>query len=178
MINKEGRQRQQRRINAQIRPISGRSIVSVTVSTPSGDKTYNSRKQVETHIAQHLQQRFSLGQRAPLHQGQLHHDFGNLGITEATTQLFEGRYTFPADCDEATKHYLQEARRIKQMIEDTPMNQHAVTVQEFTSFWASAKETTSSSKSGRHFGHYKAVIDDPALVTLHITNINLATTRG
>ena len=58
------------------------------------------------------------------------------------------------------------------------MDQQAVTPTEFTTFWTSAKESTSSSKSGRHFGHYKAITDDPTLVTLHVTNINLATTRG
>ena len=58
------------------------------------------------------------------------------------------------------------------------MDQQAVTPTEFTTFWTSAKESTSSSKSGRHFGHYRAICHDPALVELHVRNINQAASRG
>jgi hypothetical protein len=85
---------------------------------------------------------------------------------------------FPEECDPATIHYLQEAACIKNSLLQTPAPQHNVTVQEFITFWMTAKEATSSSKSGRHFGHYKAITDDPVLVNLQVTNINLAATRG
>ena len=81
MIKTEAKRRQQQRINAQIKPRSSTSVVSVKVDTPSGKLTYTSKEQVEQHTAQHLRQRFSLGQQAPIHQGQLYQDFGNLGTT-------------------------------------------------------------------------------------------------
>jgi len=49
---------------------------------------------------------------------------------------------------------------------------------EFVSFWRTCKETTSSSKSGRHFGHYRAVCKDSDLAQLHICSINLAARCG
>ena len=70
------------------------------------------------------------------------------------------------------------AMHIKAALEQYPMNTQAVTSKDFTTFWSSAKESTSSSKSGSHFGHYKAITHDPVLVNIHVTNINLATTRG
>ena len=178
IIKSEARRRQQRRINAQIKQLAGRSIVNVTVTTPTGDRTYDSKDQVERHTAHHLRQRFSLGQRAPLHHDTLHQDFGDLADTAATHQLFNGTYEFPKNCDIATVQYLQEAARIKSELQALPTIQQAVTTYEFIKFWATAKESTSSSKSGRHFGHYKAVTDHPDLVTLHVTNINLAAMRG
>ena len=178
IIKNEAKRLQQRKINAQVKGQASRSVISITTNTPGGEEEFNSQEQVEHHTAQHLRQRFSLGQRAPLHRGTLHNDFGNLADTEASLQLFNGTYVFPRDCDAATMQYLQEAIRIKRALEQLPMDQQAVTPTEFTSFWSSAKESTSSSKSGRHFGHYKAMTDDPALVTLHVTNINLAATRG
>ena len=178
IIKNEARRRQQQRINAQIKPRSGKSVISVTVDTPNGNITYTSKDLVELHTAQHLRQRFSLGKRAPLHHGSLYQDFGDLGITPATQQLFAGTYEFPEGCDTATMLYLQEAARIKNTLQHTPTTQQAVTAEEFTTFWNSAKEATSSSKSGRHFGHYKAITSNPVLVNLHVTNINLAAIRG
>jgi hypothetical protein len=61
---------------------------------------------------------------------------------------------------------------------DIPDHSTEVTTEDFHSFWNTAKESTSSSKSGRHFGHYKAACSDPLLVSLHVRNINLASTRG
>ena len=174
IIKNEAKRRQQRTINAQIKPRASRSVANITVDTPYGTQEYSSKEEVEYHTAQHLRQRFSLGQRAPLHHGTLHNDFGDLADTEATHRLFNGTYVFPPNCDTATKQYLQEAMHIKAALEQYPMNTQAVTSTEFTTFWSSAKESTSSSKSGRHFGHYKAIIHDPALVNIHVTNINLA----
>lgn len=178
IIKAEARRRQQRRINAQIKSRSGFAVTSVKVDTPAGEITYTSRDQIEQLTSHHLRQRFSLGQRAPLHRGSLFQDFGTLGNTEATEQLFNGTYEFPEGCDIATMHYLQEATRIKTALQQTPAIQQEVSTQDFITFWSSAKESTSSSKSGRHFGHYKAIINDPSLVSLHVTNINLAATRG
>eukprot|EP00956_Cyclotella_meneghiniana_P035079 scaffold111156_cov136-Cyclotella_meneghiniana.AAC.1 len=53
-----------------------------------------------------------------------------------------------------------------------------LTVPEFQDYWKKAKERTSSSYSGRHFGHYKAASKDDFLSALHTGNINLATHRG
>ncbi len=38
---------------------------------------------------------------------------------------------------------------------------------EFITEYKVTKESTSSSPSGRHVGHYKAILDDPTLVNLH-----------
>jgi hypothetical protein len=44
-----------------------------------------------------------------------------------------------------------------------------ITADEFTASYKSVKESTSSSPSGRHIGHYKAAIGDPTLIELHTT---------
>ena len=77
IIKNEAKRRQQRNINAQIKPPPSRSIVSVTVTSPTGETEYTSREDVEQQTTRHLQQRFSLGRRVPLHHGILHDDFGD-----------------------------------------------------------------------------------------------------
>jgi hypothetical protein len=54
----------------------------------------------------------------------------------------------------------------------------SVTPEDFRSFWASSKESTSSSKSGRHFGHYRAISTDDLLTNLQVSSINIAANRG
>jgi hypothetical protein len=49
---------------------------------------------------------------------------------------------------------------------------------DFVEYWRTAKEKTSSSLSGRHFGHYKAASFSDTLTRLHVGSINLALWRG
>jgi hypothetical protein len=67
---------------------------------------------------------------------------------------------------------LPETNRILQGLA-TPLNlpqqdlKVHVTPEEFISTYKVVQEQTSSSPSGRHVGHYKAILDDPQLVSLH-----------
>jgi hypothetical protein len=47
-------------------------------------------------------------------------------------------------------------------------------VEEFIDHWHTARDKTSSSDSGRHFGHYIATSDNRELSTLHVESLNLA----
>lgn len=178
IMRNEARKRRQQIINRAIKDPKGRAVLQVDIPTQTGTRTLDTQKDVEHHVQQNLQQRFSLGKRAPLNTGQLLEDFGTLGDTDAVTQLFQGTYNFPPNMDKATEDYLREAARIQQELATLPPIITEVTPEEYISFWSTAKENVSSSKSGRHFGHYKAISSDPDLVELHLTSINHAATRG
>ena len=109
IIQNEARSRRQRNINSQVKSPRGRAVFRVTVQSPNGATTYDTKHDVEEHIQQNLQARFSLGKRAPLFQDPRLHDFGTLGDTEAATRLFNGTYDFPPGCDDATISLLREA---------------------------------------------------------------------
>jgi hypothetical protein len=129
-------------------------------------------------VQQNLQKRFSLGKRAPINKGSILCDFGTLGCTDSTNQLFRGEYNFSSIDDSYTEDFLREAARIKLMTDTRTQPTSFVTNEDFIMFWGKANELTSSSKSGRHFGHYKAICSDKRLVSLHVNSINMATTRG
>ncbi len=93
------------------------------------------------------------------------------------TQLFQGTYNPHPNIDQATADYLTEAAHIQKEIATLPPITTEVTPEEYISFWSKVKENTSSSKSRRYFGHYKAISLDPDLVALHLTSINHAATR-
>jgi hypothetical protein len=178
IIKTEAKKRRQQRINKYVKEPRGRAILRVTVRSQDNDTTYTTQQEVEEHVQQNLQSRFSLGKRAPINRGSLLQDFGLLADTEAAARLFNGDYEFPPGSDTATVSLLREAARLRLEYDTLPSVNTDITTGEYLDFWSTAKEKTASSKSGRHFGHYKAVCSHPDLVRLHVTSINLAAKHG
>ena len=178
IIKNEASRRRQRHINSHVRDPRGRAVFRVTVESPDGETIHDTKHEVERHVQQNLQSRFSLGKRAPLCQDPLLQDFGTLGDTEAATRLFHGTYNFPPGTDDATICLLREAARLRLECDKFPQDDTDITPTDYLTFWSTAKEATSSSKSGRHFGHYKAICSNLDLVQLHVQSINLAARRG
>ena len=50
--------------------------------------------------------------------------------------------------------------------------------EDFQEWWLTANENISSSKSGAHFGHYKAAAHSDYLSALHTAKLNLALETG
>lgn len=178
IIRNEARRRRQCRINYHVKDPKGRPVLRVTAHSAGGEIHYDTQEQVENQVQLNLQTRFSLGKRAPIHNSPLLQDFGLIGDTEAAERLFKGEYHFPPGSDEATMSFLREAARLRLEMSELPQDTPDITVSDYIDFWSTAKEATASSKSGRHFGHYKAVCTHPGLVNLHVKSINLAAQRG
>ncbi len=64
-------------------------------------------------------------------------------------------YDFPQDFDQATKEILMECAAIRLQIPKSSVS-ILITREDWGNNWGKAKEETSSSRSRRHFGHYKA----------------------
>lgn len=174
----EARRLRQQNINRVVRDPRGRSVLSVSVDIGDTDLRYDTQDAVEAVCGQHLGERFSLGKRAALDSAQLKSVVGGLSDTNAAKIILENTYNFPTDWDPSTVDLLKAAAHIRLELEDIPLSSEQVTTEEFQSFWTSCKESTSSSKSGRHFGHYRAMSTDDELTRLQVTSINLAATRG
>ncbi len=75
-----------------------------------------------------------------------------------------------------TSSFLPETQRIlNTLAADFPIaiKHSIITSKEFQDSYRIAKETTSSSPSGRHIGHYKAILKDPVLTQLHATMMSI-----
>ena len=178
IIQSEARRRRQRHINSHVKDPRGRAVFRVTVESPDGITIHDTKHEVERQVQQNLQARFSLGKRAPIYRDPLLQEFGTLGDTEAATCLLNGKYIFPPGTDDATIRLLQEVARLRLECDKFPPNDTDITSTDYLAFWSTAKEATSSSKSGRHFGHYKAICSNLDLVHIHVQSINLAARRG
>ena len=178
IIRREASRQRQRNINRVVRRASGRSVLSVGVTSGSGIEIYTDRRAVEDVCGERLGERFSLGKRAPLSASTLREEIGELGDTDAARLILANEYDYPENWDTATVDLLKACARVCLECEKYAPLESAVTPSDFVQFWATSKEATSSSKSGRHFGHYRAITDDESLVSLHVRSINLAASRG
>ncbi|KAL3788945.1 hypothetical protein HJC23_000229 [Cyclotella cryptica] len=178
IIKHEANRQRQRNINRVVKDTRGRSVLSVGVSTEAGSHTYTDQQEVEQVCGQHLGARFSLGSRAPLSANELLREIGNLSDTEAAKQILSNTYNFSETWDTATVDLLKASARIRLDCGNYPQLTNDISTQEYQDFWSRSKEATSSSKSGRHFGHYRAITENPDLVSLQVKSINLVSRRG
>jgi hypothetical protein len=96
----------------------------------------------------------------PFGSGLLAQQLGHRGNTAAALALLNG--TLPS----VAPSLLPETQRILQTLarnHPTIPDSSVITAQDFQDSYKLAKEATSSSPSGRHIGHYKAVVADPVL---------------
>jgi hypothetical protein len=96
---------------------------------------------------------FYLAETAPICNGSLRQDFGFSATSAVAQQVLDGTNDYPEDFDTATKELCQ-ARICLAVPKDSV--QTIINLQEWDNHWKRAKEVTSSSLLGRHFGHYKA----------------------
>jgi hypothetical protein len=82
--------------------------------------------------------------------------FGTYADTDAAIQILEGTFVLPADADGPTLIILEEIARIWQLMGEGEVSV-VITQEDYQYYWRKVKESTSSSLSGLHFGHYKSM---------------------
>jgi hypothetical protein len=104
--------------------------------------------------------------------GQLRGIFGYNKIFPTANAILEGTYAYPPEFDEATKGILKECASIRIRV---PKNSITTTIspEDWTNHWRRAREETSSSTSGQHFGHYKAGLQSQYVSYLQALQANL-----
>jgi hypothetical protein len=120
---------------------------------------------------------FYLVEEAPICSGQLRETFGYNAICRTTREILEGTYEYPSDFAEATKEILWECARIRLMVPKDSVKTE-ISMEDWRGHWATIKEDTSSSKSGRHFGHYKAGLRSQHITYLQALQSSLIIKRG
>ena len=101
------------------------------------------------------QKRFFLVEAVPICTVKLRGQFGYNAVTRTAKAILKGTYTYPEDFNQATKEICQECVRIRCMIPKDSLNT-IITKEEWRGRWKGRRESTSSSESGLHFGHYIA----------------------
>jgi hypothetical protein len=150
----------------------------VAVECTSGpDAIFSTKDQMEEVVADMLTDRFQDAHRCPIGEGQLLEDLGYLADTPAAQDIMNGTYKFPENMCKYTRLLLEEASHIFKECAGETIKTH-VSSEDFRSWWSTANEKIQSSKSGAHFGHYKAAAYDKYLTCLHVAKMNLVLRTG
>jgi hypothetical protein len=122
--------------------------------------------------AQNVRQ-YNQAANTPFGSGYLGKCVGQTALTEAAEAILNGSFR-----PDTSEDLLPETMDILNTSgSPLPIQQNSTTSsispEEFSNTYRIVKETTSSSPSGRHVGHYKAATKDPILTELHSTMMSL-----
>ena len=139
----------------------GHGIQSVIVprNDPQEENQYRTitePKEVEETLIHRNIKHFGQAQGTPFTAHDITNDFGYTGVTEQATQLIQGR-----DVDSLLNKIGQGEKLILQQLNDGENSQTIdinISYKEFTNGFKKWRENTSTSPSGRHLGHYKALL--------------------
>jgi hypothetical protein len=168
-----------RRINYVLGKPRGGSCFKVQVEQEDGTvKEHLSQEDLQKAIWTNIhRKRFYLAEEAPLCSGPLRGQFGYNAITPTARAILAGTYQYPPEYDKATKEILKECAKICLLIPKDLVTTR-ITKDDWHGHWNTAKESTSASASGWHFGHYKAGLRSEYITYLHALQATLITRQG
>jgi hypothetical protein len=157
----------------------GRACFKVQVEQAEGTVEEISRKEdLHEAIWDNIhRKRFYLAEEAPICSGSLRGTFRYNPVTPTAEAFLEGTYQYPPEFDEVTKEILQECALICLQVPNNSVST-TITPDDWSNHWRRAQEETSSSISGRHFGHNKAGLQSQYVSYLQALQATLVVNRG
>jgi hypothetical protein len=109
----------------------------------------------------------------PFGSGSLAEAIGPLADTDGASSILHGEQlpTLPLLPLQETRTILEILARPLHLVNQNIM--HEITTDQFIETYKKVQERTSSSFSGRHVGHYKAVLEDAPLSSLHASMMSI-----
>ncbi len=135
-------------------------------------------EEIAKHVSDMNIKQYNRAYATPFGSGPLAEVIGRNGDTPATAELLDGTLptTILADLMPETIRLLQTLATPKLKMEVKIKVE--ITEEEFISTFRVVREDTSSSPTGHHVGHYKAILKDPALVQVHTTMMSIPFQAG
>ena len=152
--------------------LNGVSAVQVKVNETW--TTLTSRHDVEEAIMKNNSKRFHLASTTPLMQPLAVQVIGYLGNTPLADSIVQGTFNPSPDLDTYTQKFLNIIGKRPTL----PSISSNISNHDFQRYWRRCREKTSSSMSGRHFGHYKAASRNTYLSTIHSTFCHITASSG
>lgn len=168
-----------RTINRIIKPNASRAVLEVQESTSAGTITHTSQATVEAAIQKECDARFHLGHSAPIAKTLLGEQLRYLRDPDIAFSIISGTYQIPASLDRATKLLLIEIGKLgRQVLRGEIKHDLMITGDDYRRYWRRVRESTSSSPSGLHYGHYKASCQSKIIPDLMAKLMNITVRSG
>ena len=138
--------------------LDGGAIAAVEVDQEQGPPLkLEEPNQVCQAIMEMVKKRCHLTDTSPFMDPALLEELGLLGDSEEARQILDGTYQPSATIDDYTKEIIG---LLTHQGTSPPVSMD-ISTEDFVWHWSRARERTSSSISGRHFGHHKAAAKNP-----------------
>lgn len=154
--------------------VRNNGISSVQINNNNNWETITKRDEVEAAIMDNNSKRFNLTTSTPLMSEYMSEKLGYLAEKALGKTILKGEYNRDPNLDEYTNEFLEFISKRKQL----PKIEEEVKKEDFINYWRKARERTSSSLSGRHFGHYKAAAKSNILSEIHASFLHVAAQSG
>lgn len=177
MIQRERLQKMWRTLTFTVgKPTSG-SVTKVETVNGAVTCTYTTKTDIEAALADEHKSRFTLASNAPTGSTPLHNFLGHLATIPLAQDILNGAGAHKETYDSNVKELFDELASIAMTLRRRciPIT---LTDDDFTAYCSKAKESTSSSASDLHFGHYKAALLSPLLIRFHAMELQLALQTG
>ena len=146
------------------------------ITTSSGEiEELTAQGPAEEALKEMCEKRFRSTEDAPFMVEPLRTPTGN-GDTETAKQMSQGGVMLPEDVDEGTQKFIDDMAAKLNL--DTNKICTRMSTKDFIKCWKKAKEKTSSSMSGRHFGHCKAATESKLAGAIHSKFLDLSFNHG
>ena len=157
------------------------SIYQTLQETPPSEIEWESiyeRGDIERHIAQYNRASFRAAAESPCGAGIIHDALTYSSLSPEADALLRGEIP-PSwhGTDESLREFLASFA-IPSRVSDREPIPTAISESDVLRGFKTWKETTSTSPSGRHLGHYKSLVQDPTLLQCFVKFINIAILRG
>ena len=163
-----------RTINSGRGKVANKGISEVEVRKGNEWKKITNREEVEQAIMENNSKRFQLAADTPLMQPHATKLLGFLSNSPFAQDILNGIDIDMSQFDGYTNDFFKYIGSRQQL----PALPNEVKVEDFHSYWRGAREKTSSSMSGRHFGHYKAAVLSPIISKVHASVGHICSVNG
>lgn len=158
--------------------IQGKSIEKVEHIVDGVTVVEDTQSGVEEALAQHISERYSATNSTAFMQPELREYFGLCAESAQAQQMLQGTLSLPEDMAVTLDTHARDVLDTFRYRGDEGKIDISISAKDFTDYWKKAKERTSSSLSGRHFGHYKAAAMSKELAELHAIFLQLSYCNG
>ena len=165
LIKREEQKDMWKKIRGALRGGSRTGITHVVGTDSAGHRTtYETEKDIVQCCIQENKKKYRQTNATPFMQGRLRRTVGNVALTTGAAQILEGTYNNETQ-PQYTKAFISALRKPETARQWT-RDDLEISLSEHQQAWRKAKESTSSSPSGLHFGLWKANATDDTLADI------------